>query len=127
MAGTFDQTMRALRADRSRGAWLIGGVTVTMALGWLLWMSFAAVPVFESSNHARLEVLPPPNHLGALVAGRVIRVELQVGRRVATGEVLVELDAAPQKVELQRALDQLKALEPELASLDREIAAEQTR
>jgi len=126
MAGTFEQTMRALRADRSRGAWLIGGVTAAMTLGWVLWMSLASVPVFESSNRARLEVLPAPNQLGALVAGRVVRVELQVGRRVAAGEVLVELDAATRKVDLQRAKDQLSALEPELTSLDREIAAEQT-
>jgi multidrug resistance efflux pump len=126
MAGTFDQTMRALRADRSRGAWLIGGVTALMALGWVAWMSLAAVPVFESSGHARLEVLPAPSQLGALVAGRVVRVELQVGKRVAAGDVLVELDTATLKVDLARAQGQLKALEPELASLDREIAAEQT-
>jgi membrane fusion protein (multidrug efflux system) len=125
VAGTFDQTMRALRADRPRGAWLIGSVTAVMLVGWIAWMSLAEVPVFESSGVARLEVLPAPSQLGALVAGRVVRVELQVGKRVAVGEMLVELDASTQRVELERARGQLQALEPELASLDREIAAEQ--
>lgn len=125
MAGSFDQTMRALRADRSSGTLLIAGVTALLAVCWVAWMAVAEVPLFESSDRARLEVLPAPSQLGALVAGRVVRVDLQVGRRVEAGAVLVELDAAPQRVELERAKGQLAALEPELASLDREIGAEQ--
>ncbi|HSD88843.1 MAG TPA: biotin/lipoyl-binding protein, partial [Kofleriaceae bacterium] len=125
MAGSFGQTMRALGADRSRGGWLLITIIGAFAVGWIAWMVAAEVPVYESTPRARLEVLPAPSVIGAPIAGRVERVNLQVGRRVAAGDVLVELESAAQRVELTRARDQLAAFGPELASLDREIAAEQ--
>ncbi len=126
MAGSFGQTMRALHADRSRGGWGAIVIIGVFATAWIAWMLLAEVPVFQSTARARLEVLPAPSQVGAPLAGRVVRANLVVGARVAAGDVLVELDAGTQRVELARAKAQLAALDPELRSLDREIAAETT-
>src|SRR5690606_26705339 len=84
------------------------------------------VPVYQTSASARLEVLPSPSQIDSQVAGRVARSNLQVGKRVDAGEVLVELDSETQRVELARARGQLTSLTAELQALDREIAAETT-
>lgn len=118
------QTVRALRADRSQRAWLAVVLVAVFGFAWFAWMLLAEVPVYQTSASARLEVLPGPSQIGSQVAGRVARSSLQVGKRVAAGDVLVELDAETQRVELARAREQLVALTAELEALDREIAAE---
>jgi membrane fusion protein (multidrug efflux system) len=100
------------------------GLVASFAIGWVAWMGFARVPIYQSSAHARLEVLPAPSQVDTPIGGRVAVVELQVGKRVNAGEVLVALDPGTLRVEVERARGQLAALAPELASLDREIAAE---
>src|SRR5258706_7325066 len=124
MHPTFEQTLRALRGDRSRGAVIAGTVAILVGLAWISWMTVARVPVFRTSERARLEVLPAPTRVATVAAGRVVAVHLQVGARVAIGDVLVELDSQTERVALDRARGQLAALDPELASLEREIAAE---
>ncbi len=97
---------------------------VVVASAWFAWLLLADVPVYQTSTAARLEVLPSPSQIGVQVAGRVARSSLQVGKRVAAGETLLELDAESQRVELERARGQLAALDAELQALDREITAE---
>src|SRR6185295_2544660 len=126
MAGSFAQTMRALDAERARGGWVAVALVAGVAAAWLLWMLFARIPIYQSSVHARLEVVPAPSQVGAPVGGRVVAVALVVGKRVAIGDLLVALDPGALPVELERARGQLAARVPELASLDRELAAEAT-
>lgn len=124
VAGSFLQTTRALRGDRSRRGWLAVALTAASVLAWFAWMLLAEIPVYQTSTSARLEVLPSPSQIGSQVAGRVTRSTLQVGQRVAAGDVLVELDAETQRVELERARGQLAASTAALEAIDREIAAE---
>lgn len=119
----FYQTLRALDGDRGR-ARIAAGTAVIFGLAWVGWMTLARVPIFETSTGARVEVSPAPTRVAVVVGGRVTAARLAVGARVAAGEVLVELDAATERLALQRARDVLAALDPELASLHREIAAE---
>jgi multidrug resistance efflux pump len=124
MATSFVNTMRALRGERSRGRTLAGVVVAGLGIGWVTWMVVADVPVYRTSLRARLEVLPLPSRVAAPLGGRVTSTRLVVGGRVAAGELLVELDTATERLALTRAQSQLAALEPERASLDRELAAE---
>ena len=124
MAQAFDDTLRALRADRSRGI----GATIALLIGtaWIVWLIGARVPLYRTSERAHLEVLPSPTRVATVSAGRLVAVHLQLGARVAAGDVLVELDLQAETLALEQARGQLAALDPELASLDREIEAEAT-
>lgn len=126
MAGSFTQTTRTLDAERARGGGLASALLSVFAAGWVAWMVLARVPLYQTSARARLEVVPAPTRVETPIAGRVAAVELVVGKRVQAGEVLVALDPGTLPVEIERARGQLAALAPELASLDREIAAEAT-
>jgi membrane fusion protein (multidrug efflux system) len=119
----FHQTLRTLDGDRGRTR-IAAGTAAVLGLAWVGWMTLARVPIFETSVGARLEVSPAPSRVAVVVGGRVMAARLAVGARVAAGEVLVELDAAAERLALQRARDVLAALDPELSSLHREIAAE---
>jgi membrane fusion protein (multidrug efflux system) len=125
MPAGYHQTLRALDGDRGR-ARIAAGVAALLGLAWLGWMALARVPLFETSSRARLEVSPAPSHVAAVVGGRVVTARLAVGARVAAGDVLVDLDADAERLALRRAREALAALDPELASLHREIAAETT-
>jgi membrane fusion protein (multidrug efflux system) len=126
MAGSFTQTTRSLDAERARGGGLAIAALALFAAGWAAWMALARVPLHQTSTRARLEVWPAPSRVEAPLGGRVASVDLAVGKRVQAGEVLVTLDAGTLPVEIERARGQLAALAPELASLEREMAAEAT-
>src|SRR5688572_14410455 len=124
MPATFPRTLRALRAERSRAPLIAGVVAAALAAAWLAWLTLATVPEYRTSLRARLEVEPAPHRIAAPTAGRVVAATLTVGAPVAAGAVLVELDAAAERIARDRAGAQLAAIEPELASVDREIAVE---
>jgi len=124
MAASFPRTLAALRPDRALGALIAGAIAVLLLVGWAGWMFGARVAVYRTSENARLEVSPAPTRISAPVAGRVRIANLTIGRSVAAGDVLVELDAPLERLALDRARGQLTALEPEVASVTRELSAE---
>src|SRR5918995_1310404 len=63
--------------------------------------------------------------IDARMAGRVVRVTLPVGAAVKEGDVLVELEADAERLALEQSRARLDALDPEIASIRREIAAEE--
>jgi membrane fusion protein, adhesin transport system len=123
VAASFDQTMRALRADRSRGTTIGAAIAIALAAGWIGWMVLARVPVYQSGA-AKIEVAPGPSHVASPVGGRVISVHLALGAKVAVGDVLVTLDDQAERVALDRARTQLAILDPQLAAIDRELATD---
>ena len=124
MAVSFQRTFGALRADKSHGPVIALSVAVVMLAAWLAWALTAQVSSYRSSVKARIEVLPAPTKVAAPVTGRVIAVHLDVGARVADGDVLVELDATSERIAADKARARVVALAPQVESLERELAAE---
>jgi multidrug resistance efflux pump len=58
-------------------------------------------------------------------SGRVVKSSLALDREVQAGEVLVELDADMQKLQLTEERTRLAVLQPQIESLEEQIAAEQ--
>jgi len=124
MAATFQRTFAALRDDRGRSPIVAIVVAVALLGGWLVWGALAEVSVYRSSQRARVEVTPAPTRLAAPAGGRVTVARLEVGARVAAGDVLLELDATPERIAAERARARCATLAPELASIERELGAE---
>ncbi len=125
MGTTFSRSLRALDADGfSRSLW--GVLSVAVLLGaWIAWFSSARVSRYEFSDQARLEVAQAPDAIQAAVAGRVVASHLVLGRPVQAGDILVELDSNPQRLQLQQELTRLSGTESQMGALRGEQAAEQ--
>jgi len=125
MAFTFSQTLRSLRADRPGGYYLAMGVATLLLGGWAAWMVGARVPVYEATPAARVEVQQASHPIQAPVAGRILSADLRLGREVAVGDVLFEIDASAQRLELEQARARLKAIGPEIAAAKKEVDAQE--
>jgi multidrug resistance efflux pump len=123
MGAQFSQTTRSLANETARFAhlaWIAGGILLA---GWLIWLFFGTVTVYEISRRARVEVRSAPHHVAALAASKVVSTSLLIGREVRVGDVLVELDASSEKFRLAEEEARLAAIPGRIESLRREVEA----
>src|SRR5438445_12567593 len=94
MATAFTRTLRSLEGESSRStAWTVAAALALLA-GWTLWVATAHISIYETTSAARLEVDHAASTIQASTAGRVIDAQLVIGKEVAAGDVLVQLDAS---------------------------------
>jgi multidrug resistance efflux pump len=125
MAMDFDRTLRSLEPSNGRGLAITLSVALLLLAGWNAWLFAARVPLYETTDRARLEVEAAAYPVAAAVDGRVVRAGLALGRRVAAGEVLVEIDAEGERLSGAESRARLDAVEGRLAALRRELAGEE--
>ncbi len=124
MATPFIRTVRSLDSDRAAPA-LMGLLLGAGLFGaWAGWFVFARVSLYAVSEVAVLQAVREPHPVDAAVSGQVLQTNLSPGRRVQAGDVLVELDAAPQQLELGAALRSVDALAAKLSALRAQAAAQ---
>src|SRR5437867_3916180 len=125
MSTAFSRSVRSLEADGFRRS-IFGFLLVFVLLGaWTAWFFFCRVARYEVTDQARLEVDTAAHPMQATVSGRVIASRLALGAEVHTGDILVELDSTPQRLELMELRARLAAIPPQIESLRDEVAAEQ--
>jgi multidrug resistance efflux pump len=119
----FSRSLRALGAERSGG--VVAGVVAAALLlaAWSAWLGLGRVALIETSQRARVEAVAAVVPVAASLEGRVQRAELSLGRRVAAGELLFELDSQALQLERGEAQAQRQGLEAEQAALAGEQAA----
>src|SRR5689334_4980954 len=100
MALPFRHTIRTLEHGRGR-PWLWAGTACVILGCWLVWSMVTRVAIYRSSLHGRIESREPARPIQVPVAGVVTRWQLSLGRRVAAGEVLVQLDTTSLELELR--------------------------
>ncbi len=125
MSTPFARTQRFLEADDSRHVtWvlLLAGVLLVL---WSCWFLLARVSVYAVSDSADLEVDRAAHPVDAEFSGRVVESNLTIGRQVQAGEVLVELDADAQKLQLSEERTRLVSFGPQIDSLQNQVAAEE--
>lgn len=121
MPTTFSRTTRSLAYDSSSYAvvaWLVGGLLLA---GWLGWFCFAGITVYEISSKARLEVNQSAHPIATLVAGKIVANSISLGQDVQADEVLIELDSSSEKLRLLEEESRLKALPPQIASIEKQM------
>src|SRR5262245_9782505 len=131
MSTHFSRSMRRLEADSGRGTIFLFGIASALIGIWAAWLLTARVSIYASTGVARLEVSLENHPVDSPVVGLVSATHLIVGQRVAAGDLLLELDANPQRLERSEAIakiapsaEQISSLEDELKAEDRAIAVE---
>ena len=92
---------------------------------WTAWFAAARVAVYAATGVARLEVDRENHPVDAPVAGRVVDARLSVSRLVKAGDVLLELDAIPERLARNEERARLAPAASQLDSLKEELIAQQ--
>ncbi len=121
----FSRTFAQLLADR-RGSsgWLIGAGAFLLG-AWCWWAASAEMTLYEVSTAARVELDASTYPIQSPLPGRVIEADLRVGRIVRLGDVLVEMDVLPDELQLRQEQARARGIDPEVARLRSQIAAEE--
>ena len=100
-------------------------VLAALLLGaWGAWFFGSTLTLYEVSARSRLEVTSQVHPVQAPLAGRVVKTYLVLGRQVKPGDLLVELDSAPQRFQLKEAETMAATLKARLVSVNKVLAAE---
>src|ERR1044071_4588404 len=123
MATAFSRTLRTSQADRPGRA--LGGILLAATLlgGWVAWSAAARITLYEVTGSARLEVDRAAYAVQAPIQGKVVESRLPVARDVAGGDVLVQLDAASEKLQLAQKRAGPAALGPEMEAVRTQVTA----
>jgi multidrug resistance efflux pump len=117
--------MHSLAADSFSHSMLGTLLAAALLSSWVTWFFLAGVALYEVSETARLEVDQAAHTVEAQVAGRVSATHLVLGREVQIGDVLVELDADTQRLQLKEEQTRLATLAPQLVVLRDVVTAEE--
>src|SRR5262249_20761368 len=121
----FSRSMRRLEADGSRRSLFLLAIFLVLIGLWTTWLFKARVSVYASTGVARLEVSQENHPVDAPVLGRVTAAHLVAGQRVGAGDLLLELDANPERLERSQAIAKLAPSGEQLRSLQDELTAQQ--
>jgi multidrug resistance efflux pump len=117
--------MRRLEADGFRRTFVLLGIISLLIVVWSTWLLKARISVYAATGVARLEVSRENHPVDAPVVGRVSAAHLVAGQRVEAGDLLLELDANPERLERSEAMAKLVPSADQLRSLENELNAEQ--
>src|SRR5262249_55870560 len=124
MPTSFTRSMRSLQGDRFRGMGILLATAAVMLVAWTAWFVLARVAVYETTDRARIEIDRAVHPVESPVAGRVVLARLELGRDVTPGDILVELDAEDERLQLEEERVRINVLSPQIAAVSEEIAAE---
>jgi membrane fusion protein (multidrug efflux system) len=117
MPNSFQKVNQSLRIDHGAAPLLIMLVAMVLIASWLLWAFKARLTRYEVSDSARLEVTGAASVLQAGLAGEVQDSYLVLGRTVAPGDILLQLDDTSQRLALNEERTRRQGLNPELQAL----------
>ena len=124
MSVAFSRTLRSVNVDQYRAS-IIGILLTSVLIAiWIGWLLLARVSVYAVSDAARLEAERAIHPLQSLHTGRITTNHLVLGQEVKRGDVLIELDATVQHLQLVEERTQSDAASAELERLREAIAAE---
>ncbi|MGD0505856.1 MAG: HlyD family secretion protein [Steroidobacteraceae bacterium] len=122
----FSRSFQRLRADHGRSTLWITATSGAVLAAWIVWAICARVSLYEVSTEARVELDGATYPIDAPFAGRIVATTLHTGQRVRRGEVLIEIDAMAEQLQLREVQVQVQGLEPQIAQLDAQIQAERS-
>jgi multidrug resistance efflux pump len=120
----FARSFQRLRADHGKSTLWISATSTAALAAWIIWALLAQVSLYEVSTDARVELDGATYPIDAPFAGRVVSTSLHTGQRVRRGDLLIEIDAMAEQLQLREVQVQAQGLEPQIAQLNAQIEAE---
>jgi membrane fusion protein (multidrug efflux system) len=117
----FSKTVQSLKQDNSYFAFAIWAIASVIFIFWMIWFLYGNVEVIEISSKAKLQVEQSPHVVTTFVPSKIITNNLTIGQFVNVGDVLVELDASTQILQLKEEEAKLAATPTKIASLKTEL------
>jgi len=128
VATPFLHTLRSLKGDGFGASLVCLFLAGLLLAGWSAWFLMAPVSRYEVTEQARLEADMAAHLIQAPVSGQILKSHLLLDASVEAGQVLVELDAAREQLQLREEQARVNSLAPQMAELRNEAAAaEQAR
>src|SRR5688500_6078779 len=124
MAIPFARSMRSLEADSFRFSGVMLSIAAVLLAAWCAWFFLAKVALYEVSESARVEVAAASHPVGAPVAARIIATRVTLGQQVEVGDLLLELEARTEALELEEERSTRQANQSELGGLHQEMESE---
>ena len=122
----FVRTFKRLLSDRGGLTRSLLATSMLVLGGWCYWAARAQVTLYEVSSEAQLELAAAAYPVLSPLLGRVIEAHLRVGQSVQRGDVLVEIDAAPEQLQMRQEGVRAQGLELEVARLRSQVVAEES-
>jgi multidrug resistance efflux pump len=123
MPRSFFRSMRALDGEHRGTTLMFAAAGAAMLIAWSIWFCFARVSLFVTSERARVEAVRSVHFVDAPETAQLVRVHAALGRRVRAGDVLFELDVAPQRLTRDAEAARVTSSMREAETLNRQIAA----
>ena len=120
----FRSTLQSLAIDNATDRRAVGGLMVAAAIAWGIWSMIARVPIYATSDLARLESQQSTYRIAPAVDGHISRADLQLGQTVRKGQILVELDSTTPRNALEEGATRVAALRRDVVALERQLQAE---
>src|SRR2546428_3014622 len=113
MSGAFPRTVGSFSSDGYRRSAIWVMLVLAILGAWTAWFFAAPITVYEVSSTARLEVDRALHPLSAPADGVVISSSLSLDHPVRAGDVLVELEARTERLQLEEERVRLAGGGPE--------------
>jgi membrane fusion protein (multidrug efflux system) len=124
MAIPFARSMRSLDADSFRFSGVVLSIAGVLLVAWCGWFFLARVSLYELSESARVEVAAASHPVAAPVAARIVKSHVTLGKHVVAGDLLFELEARTEALELEEERSTRAANQSELTELHQEMDSE---
>jgi membrane fusion protein (multidrug efflux system) len=124
VASTFSRSLRSLAADGFGRSSLGLFFCALLLCAWAAWFFFARVAVYEVTDNARVEVDRAALPIQSPIAGRIVASQLKLGASVQPGDLLLELDANAERLQINEERAQLAMLTDKINVIHAEIADE---
>lgn len=121
----FQRSLSILAADRGYSLLWIMSSALGVLVAWFCWALCARVALYEVTPEARVELDGATYPIDAPFVGRIVSSDLRVGRDVQRGELLTEIDAMPQRLQLDQLTVETQGIAPQMLRLQAQVEAEE--
>ena len=113
----FRSTLRSLRSvdEREHHALTLAGLGAAVA--WAAWSVAGTIPLYATSDAARIEAAQSTFQIASPVDGTIARADLQLGARLQKGALLVEIDSTAERLLLEEGRATVAGLRQEIHAL----------
>jgi membrane fusion protein (multidrug efflux system) len=120
----FRSTLRSLRTLDEREHRALTVLGLAAAVAWAVWSLTGTIPLYATSDTARVEAAQSTFQIASTVDGKILRADLQLGQVLQKDDLLVELDSTTQRMLLEEGRAAITALHHDLDAVRDRAAVE---